>query len=83
MSEDTKIYPCIAVIGREPFDDEDSCCIYQNMTREEAIEAFEIEMYESYPEEQRQDRRDAHEAQDGATVYINQVLVSDSLIREV
>jgi len=69
-------HPCVAVVGRIPHDDEDSCYIFEDMTRAEAAQAFEDVMYA----EDGNQNPDQVEKENGSTVYINHILVSDSPI---
>jgi hypothetical protein len=66
-----------AVIGRIPFDDEDSCYIYDNVTRDEAVDQFEADIYE---DSGRDDQEETTE-REGSAVYISHVLFSESEIK--
>ena len=70
-----------AVIGRIPFDDEDTCHIFKASSIEEAMEMFADEMYENDPGEDRERNIKTHGCDLG--VYINQILLSDSEIMGV
>lgn len=69
-----------AVIGRIPYDDEDSCHVFKAATRQEAIERFADLMYEEAVGEDREHNIEVHGCDLG--VYINHVLVSESGIKE-
>ncbi len=60
-----------AVIGRIPFDDEDTCLTYNNVTRETAVERFHADMGVKPAAEEGE-----------PTCYINHVLVSKSRIKD-
>jgi hypothetical protein len=64
----------IAIIGRIPFDDEDSFYSYKGLSRAEAIEAFKEEIYETAS-------RPIPKGENAEVVFVNHVLVSDSPIR--
>jgi len=66
-----------AIIGAIPFDDEDSVYIYEAATEEEAKERFEKDIYQ---DALREDQKQV-EKETGVSVYINQVLESDTEIR--
>lgn len=67
-------HPYIAIVGRHPQDDGDSCCIFENSTRAEAVFAFSAEMYGG-------DAEDIELDDDGdPDICINQILASDSPI---
>jgi hypothetical protein len=66
-----------AIIGRIPFDDEDSCYTMEAESREEAVEIFEERIAKAAGyEDAEQCRKDTA---DGC-IYINHVLVSESPI---
>lgn len=69
-----------AVIGRIPFDDEDSCYTFTVKSRDEAIEKFSDALYEDsgLDEDCRQRNIKAHGCDNG--VFINHILVSDAPI---
>lgn len=69
-----------AVIGRIPFDDEDTCHVIQAASRREAMERFADLMYENAVGEDREHNIKVHGGDLG--VFINHVLVSDSGIEE-
>lgn len=66
------------VIGRIPFDDEDSCYAFAAKSREEAVEMFDDALYQDsgLDEGCRTRNIQAH----GCSVFINHVLVSDGPI---
>lgn len=68
----------IAIIGRVPGDDEDSCYVYENMSESEALKAFEIEVYEDST-----DTPELIEKEHGVTIFHNMTLVSDSPITAI
>ncbi len=57
-------YKSIAVICRQEYDDEDSCFIYRDMTRQQAIDAAVEDVIHT----------------EGRLFYLNNILVSDSPI---
>lgn len=65
----------IAVIGRIPGDDEDSCYIFPVENAAEAMELFEQAIYEDAAEDPEQIEKDY-----GAKVYHTHLLRSDSEI---
>ena len=71
----------IAVIGRLPGDDEDSMILFENMTRQQAEQAFEEEMYEDEIDATEKYNRNCLEP--GCAVFINHILTSDSPITEI
>lgn len=73
----TKTY---AVIGRIPFDDEDSCHTFTAKSREEAIEMFSDAIYEDtgLDEDCRTHNIEVHGGHNG--VFVSHVLVSDTPI---
>jgi len=50
----TKRYKHLALIGRIPFDDEDSCYIFQDKNLDEATEAFVQQIYEDSGRDDRE-----------------------------
>lgn len=70
----------VAVIGRIPYDDEDSILFFEQCTLEEAYQRFSDEMYEG-DSKAREDNIRAHGCDGG--VYVNAVLASDSPIKVV
>lgn len=68
------------VTGRIPEDDDDTLLVFHAATREEAVGAFEEELYSlsCYDEHERADIVSAY----GEAVYIINVAVSDSQIKE-
>lgn len=71
-----KKYASIVIIGRIPFDDEDSCCSCQNMTKAEACDAFVAQVYQDAGRtDQDEVAKDA-----GSPVIVNYILHSASLI---
>lgn len=76
----------VAVIGRIPFDDEDSLYLYENMTRQQAVKAFAREMYENtYAEADIEAELERCRCETGCDlgVFVNHVLVSQSPIEEL
>lgn len=69
-----------AVIGRIPYDDEDTCHVIQAASRREAMEKFADLMYEDAVGEDREANIANHGGDLG--VFINHILVSASEIRE-
>lgn len=69
-----------AVTGRLPGDDEDTLCVFNVATRQEAIDAFEQAMYEAEidPEETRERVFGEH----GQYVFVNSIVVSDAPIQK-
>lgn len=80
MASDKKNF---AVVGRIPFDDEDTCCIYLEVTQEEALERFERDMLAAQGETADGLRERLDLGPDDAIVYIIHVLECDSVIRRV
>lgn len=72
----------IAIIGRIPFDDEDTCLFYEYMTVDEAIRAFSDEMYEDVEDGESLRKFNFDEAGE-LGVYINHVLVSETYIGRI
>jgi len=68
-----------AVTGRIPGDDEDSCLVFQDVSRGGAIESFEQAMFEGKPSEARDNVFNEH----GASVFINSVVVSNTPIEQI
>lgn len=64
-----------AVIGRIPYDDEDTCHVIKAASRQEALEAFADLMYEDAVGEDREHNIEVHGGDLG--VYISHVLVTD------
>ncbi|QOX80811.1 hypothetical protein FY034_17460 (plasmid) [Trichlorobacter lovleyi] len=75
---DNRRYGGMAIIGRVPGDDEDSCYVYENMSESEALKAFEIEIYQDST-----DTPDLIEKEHGVTIFHNMTLVSDSPITAI
>ena len=83
----------IAVIGRIPGDDDDSCKLYHDVTEPEAREAFAVDMFEdefSHVDDAAERSRLAAEERDrsaaeygGLGVYITHTLASASPIEEL
>lgn len=77
----------IAVIGRIPFDDDDSCMIFEQKTEEEARKAFAFEMFRSraVSDEQALENQQAEIKSIGGDlgVYITHVLASQSPIEQL
>lgn len=69
-----------AVIGRIPYDDEDTCHVFQAASRQEAMGLFADRMYEDAFGEDREANIANHGGDLG--VFINHILVSASEIRE-
>ncbi len=67
----------IAVIGRIPGQDDDSCLLLRDLTVDEAKEAFAIDIYEDSGE----DPEEVEEVT-GHRVYISHILTSESPITE-
>ena len=74
----THMFENYAVIGRIPFDDEDTCFCYSGVTHEEAERRFIADLYET------SDRKDQEkvEAENGSPVIITCFLASESPIQE-
>lgn len=70
---DEKRYYSIAIIGRIPGDDKDSCYVYENMSESEALKAFTADIYDDK----------LVEKEHGVTVFHNMTLVSDSPIAPI
>ena len=73
-----KKWRSIAVVGRIPYDDEDTAIVYDNTTTVKARREFVSDMYNGTDKSRADVRR-----QNGVDIYIQQVLVSDSLIMPV
>lgn len=73
-----------AVIGRIPGDDEDSVYTYENVTRIEAKVQFAKDIYNDGESSSgaAEDHMEAIFREHGGYVFINQVLSSDSPIKE-
>lgn len=69
-----------AVIGRIPYDDEDTCLIFEAEEGTDVRQLFEDAMYEEIDNPEK--NKAYHEKNHGAAVYINHILVSDTEIRE-
>ena len=76
-----------AVIGRIPFDDDDSCMVFEQMTEEEARKAFAFEMFRqktSSDELAREEQQASIKDVGGDLgVYITHVLASQSPIEQL
>jgi hypothetical protein len=66
-----------AITGRIPGDDEDAMRVFHVATREAAIAAFEVSMYEDETAEARDNVMAGH----GQAVFINSIAWSDSPIQ--
>jgi len=64
-----------AVIGRIPYDDEDSCYIIRTTSREKAIENFEKQIYQDSDKDPEKVIEEH-----GQAVFINHILTSKSEI---
>lgn len=74
----------IAVIGRIPFDDEDSMYCFENMTMEDAMFAFSAAIYsDTYSDECVEEVREQNAKEHGIDVFINHILVSESPIEDL
>jgi hypothetical protein len=69
------------VIGRIPYDEEDSCYVVKASSAEEAAKMFADLIYKEAVGEDREYNIEVHGCDLG--VYINHVLVSDGDIEEV
>lgn len=70
-----------AVTGRIPGDDEDTLHVFEAATRDEAVEAFEMAMYDS---KQNPGLEKANVVEQyGQAIYINAVVASASPIQEM
>ena len=72
----------LAVIGRIPYDDDDSCLFFNQLTEEQARIEFAKQMFEEqYGENAETAQRDSIKDHGGDLgVFINHVLVSESPI---
>lgn len=70
-----------AVTGRLPGDDEDTLCVFNVATRQEALKAFEDAMYEN--EVDPEATRKSVSAQHGQYVFVNSIVSSDSPIADI
>lgn len=66
----------VAVFGRIPFDDEDTCFVYSDVSVAQAHQRFEDDLYAlgTYLS------REENQRDNGAAVYINKTLVSSAEI---
>ena len=72
----------IAVVGRIPYDDDDSCLLYEQLTEEQARIEFAKQMFEERYGEKAEEEQKTAIAQHGGDlgVYITHVLASQSPI---
>ena len=72
----------VAVVGRIPYDDDDSCMLYEQLTEEQARIEFAKQMFEERYGEKAEEEQKAAIAQHGGDlgVYIIHVLASQSPI---
>ena len=91
MEEAPKKHKSIAIIGRIPGDDSDTCIVFSDMTDEEARVAFTEDIYEmAFSHVQDEAQRKAEIEKDRANnirehggdlgVFIEHTLISDSQI---
>ena len=91
MTEEAKKHASIAIIGRIPGDDNDTCIVFHDLTDEEARTAFAEDIYEmafSHVQDEADRKRQIEEdrarciKEHGGDlgVFIEHTLVSDSTI---
>lgn len=75
----------VAVIGRIPYDDDDSCLLFEQMTEEQARIEFAKRMFEKrFGDNAKQAQKDEIESVGGDLgVYITHVLASQSPIEQL
>jgi hypothetical protein len=71
------VYTSVAVIGRIPYDDEDSCYIFNNVNVGDAIKLFHEKIYSETPDA---DPEEVKRLTDGKGIYVTNVLASHTQI---